>query len=365
MSLATHWPATDANRCDVDMRLSVVVPFHGKAAQLRQTLVGIRRSAPSAELIVVADGLSEDCESLVAEAEGRLVQYTVARGPGAARNLGARVARGRYLAFVDADVVVSPDALEGLCNVLDAEPDLAGVFGSYDLAPADQGFWSQYKNLSHAYVHQESSPEAWTFWAGLGVLRASAFWQVGGFDERLTQPSIEDIELGRRIVAAGFRLRLDPRWRGCHLKVWSLRSSVVTEICRRGVPWAQLLLRTGAASNDLNLRWHLRWSAMLSALGAVLLTASAWMPELLLGSSVCLVATTALNWRYYHWFAEQRGIGFAVRVIPAHLLHHLCNVVSLVTALVLHAISRCGGELPGTLPRARPVGVVGEARRSS
>ena len=82
---------------------------------------------------------------------------------------------------------------------------------------------SQFKNLSHAYVHEVGNPAASTFWAGLGAVRAAAFQRVGGFDERFVRPSVEDIDLGYRLAAAGYPLRLDPAFRGTHLKRWTLR----------------------------------------------------------------------------------------------------------------------------------------------
>ena len=61
-------------------------------------------------------------------------------------------------------------------------PDIAAVFGSYDDEPAEKNFLSQYKNLVHHYVHQQSSSEAVTFWAGCGAIRKEIFFSVGGFD---------------------------------------------------------------------------------------------------------------------------------------------------------------------------------------
>ena len=41
-----------------------------------------------------------------------------------------------------------------------------------------------------------------------------------------------------------------------------------------------------------------------------------------------LRAVLGLNLRCYRWFARVRGLRFAVAVVPAHLLHHLCNGLS-------------------------------------
>ena len=177
---------------------------------------------PDAEVLIAADGAVDDCRALAAAAGAQVVVVPGPSGPAVARNRAAALASGDVLAFVDADVVVAPDALPGMCRLLEAETGLDGVFGAYDLLPPERNFMSQYKNLSHAYVHEVGDTHASTFWAGLGAVRADAFRSVGGFDERFRRPSIEDIELGYRLVAAGYSLRLDVRFRGRHLKRWTL-----------------------------------------------------------------------------------------------------------------------------------------------
>ena len=168
-------------------------------------------------------------------------------GPAVARNRGAELASGDILIFVDTDVVPAQESLSGLCGVLEAEPALGAIFGAYDLEPAAPNFMSQYKNLSHACVHEMGNPEAGTFWAGLGAVRASAFWEVGGFDERLPRPTVEDIELGYRLRRAGHRLRLDPRFRGKHLKKWTVTSSITIDVALAASP--------GRSSSIAMARW--------------------------------------------------------------------------------------------------------------
>jgi GT2 family glycosyltransferase len=344
---------------------TVIIPFHRDLTQLEQSLSAARRTMATAEIIVAADGAIDDCRPLASSCQAQVIDVPGPSGPAVARNRAARVARGDILLFVDADVVVAPGALSGMCALLENDPTIAGVFGAYDLSPSQTNFMSQYRNLSHAFVHETGNPEAATFWAGLGAMRADVFRALGGFDERFSRPCVEDIDLGYRVRRAGYRLRLDPRFRGKHLKRWTLWSSIVIDIRARGVPWAQLIHRYQALTNDLNTRFELRWSVLLAYVLIGSLLATFFVPIAAFAALAATAALVALNFSYYSWFARQRGLGFAVLVVPAHIVHHVCNGISYVIGTGLHIFGRFGVQLPGTLPAAEwtsvPV-VTGEGR---
>jgi len=329
---------------------TIIIPFHRNLAQLARSLPAARRSLPTAEILVAADGAIEDVRPLAAASAARVIEVAGPRGPAVARNRAAAAATGDVLVFVDADVVPAPDALSGMCRLLHANPDLAAVFGAYDLDPPERNFMSQYKNLSHACIHESGNPEAATFWAGLGAIRTDTFRQVGGFDERFARPSVEDIDLGYRVRRAGNRLRLDPRFRGTHLKRWTFWNSIVTDIRARGIPWTQLIYRYGALANDLNTRLELRLSVVLSYLIVASLAAMIAWPRAGLIGAAALAVLVAINRRYYAWFAQRRGAWFAVRVVPAHVLYHLCNGVSFAVGTIAHLGTRMGIRVPGALP---------------
>jgi hypothetical protein len=304
---------------------------------------------PDAEVLVVADGAREDPSPLAAAHGSSVIDIDGPRGPAVARNIAAQSASGDLLMFVDADVVVMPHALPGMAHFLTISPEVSAVFGAYDHAPVATNFISQFRNLYHAYVHEASGEDGSTFWSGLGAIRASAFYAVGGFDERFSRPSVEDIDLGYRLCASGHRIRLDTRFRGGHLKRWSLRSSVSTDILDRGVPWTQLVLRFGVPSNALNVSGAHALSAVTTHL-LLLAIAAAWYDARALAlAGLALGIVLGLNLRCYRWFARVRGLRFAVAVVPAHLLHHLCNGLSFALGCGLALASACGLRLPGAL----------------
>jgi glycosyltransferase involved in cell wall biosynthesis len=95
--------------------LSLVVPVYNVAPYLPRCLESLAALTPPAdEIVVVDDGSTDDCPRILAGFAPRLPRMRVIRqengGLSAARNTGLDAARGKYLAFVDSDDFVSPDA---------------------------------------------------------------------------------------------------------------------------------------------------------------------------------------------------------------------------------------------------------------
>jgi glycosyl transferase family 2 len=274
-------------------------------------------------------------------------------GPAQARNAGALEGTGDVLVFVDADVVVAPDAFQLIRKAFDDDPGLVALFGSYDDDPPTAGVVASFRNLLHHHVHQSSAGEATTFWAGLGAIRKSEFLAAGGFDtERYPHASFEDVELGLRLAEAGKRIELRPEIMGSHLKQWSLAGMVRTDLLDRGVPWVSLLLRHRTMSSALNLGWRHRLSALCS-LGAPLALA-ARRPRAALAALLGLVA---LNRSFYMLLLRRGGPIRALAGVGLHALHHATAVAAVPLGIVAHLREPAR---PAVMPELRPEPVPAE-----
>lgn len=312
------------------MAVSVIVPFYNSGAELAECVGALERECGAdSELVLVDDGSTLAPALAPGSRNTRLLRLAQNSGPAAARNHGARHARGEILFFVDADVVVHAGALARVQQAFDETADLAAVFGSYDNQPKAAGLISQYRNLLHHFVHQNGSPEAATFWAGCGAIRKAVFEQIGGFDEkRFAKPSIEDIELGYRLRAAGHRIRLDKALQGKHLKRWTLGSMLRTDIYDRALPWSRLILQTKNLPNDLNLKQSQRASFVLALGACAFLLLSLFRPLWLLAAGGAVCGLVLLNRPLYAFFRQQRGIGFASATVALQFLYFLYSGIS-------------------------------------
>lgn len=171
--------------------LSVVVPTRNSARTLERCLQAVRRQTLAVELIVV-DNHSTDDTAMIAAAYADLVEVA---GPerSAQRNRGARLARGRYLLFLDSDQVLDPEVAEEAVRLLDVAPQLAALV--VPEVAEGRGFWAACRRLEKALYLGEASVEA------ARVFRREIFDRVGGFDTTLS--GLEDWELTDRVRGGG------------------------------------------------------------------------------------------------------------------------------------------------------------------
>lgn len=323
--------------------VSVVVPAYQASRVLPACLEAIEASDPAPlEVLVVDDGPSTDGTGAVAQSRGaRVITMPRQMGPGGARNAGVAAARGEILVFVDSDVRVHPNAVGMLVRTLTDDPELVAAFGSYDTSPPERSVTSQYKNLLHHFVHQRGREDAISFWAGLGAVRRGAFEAVGGFDAaRYGRPSIEDIELGYRLLAAGGRMRLVKLAQGTHLKRWTLKGMLKTDFFDRGIPWTELILDTGQMPNDLNLGWRHRMGVAAAGLALAAAAGALFFPRLWVVVLLMLAIAVASGGDLFSFFARERGLLFALRTIPLHLAYFVTSGLAFAVGTVRHLTRR-------------------------
>ncbi|MFD3926998.1 mycofactocin biosynthesis glycosyltransferase MftF [Streptomyces sp. NPDC058614] len=261
-------------------RLTVVVPVRDRAPELDRLLAGIGDRTP---VIVVDDGSRDPgAVARVAARHGaHLVALDTNRGPAAARNSGLRQVRTPYVAFVDSDVVLGPDALLMLLRHFH-DPRLA-LAAPRILGLDTSGRWAARYEAARssldlgpdpALVHPRSRV-SWVPSACL-VARVDALGQ--GFDDGLRVG--EDVDLVWRLAAEGQRVRYDPSVTVRHdhrtrVTAWLARKayygSGAHELAvRHGSAIAPAVLTPWAAAVAAALLAQRRWSVLVAA--AVLAT---------------------------------------------------------------------------------------------
>jgi glycosyltransferase involved in cell wall biosynthesis len=174
-------------------RVSVIVPTRNSAATLRACLRSISvQTYPSIETIVVDRDSTDSTRQIASEAGAR----TLLAGPerSAQRNVGARAAGGRWLLFVDSDMVLGPEVVAS-CTAIGG--DEVAVVVPETGAPG--GFLARVRTLEKRCYQGNELVE------GARFFPREPFLAMGGYDERLIAG--EDWDLTDRWRASGRPVR--------------------------------------------------------------------------------------------------------------------------------------------------------------
>lgn len=209
-------------------RFSIIIPAHDEERYLGATLAAIdAQGCQDFETIVVANGCS-DRTAEIAEASARVI-HVEQPDMTVARNVGAREAVGRWLVFLDADVLLPPRALERLAEELGDDGSLA----TFVARPSGSRLWYRVLFALHNFLFRTGLYRS--TW-GVLVCPSELFHRVGAYDPaRFPQ---EHRDLARRLLRLGrYRVIREPvtvsirryeQWgplRFCRFWVWTyLRS---------------------------------------------------------------------------------------------------------------------------------------------
>lgn len=186
--------------------VSVVVPTRSRWHLLSTAALpsALEQEHVRLELIVVDDGSEDETPVRLRElADPRLVvvRHDASRGVAAARNAGIRVARGRWIGFLDDDDLWAPRKLRAQLDAADAAGAVFAYVGGGGLDAARR-FLFAVPPPDPATVTRELL--RWNvIWCGCSnvLARADVVNELGGFDERLVQ--LADWDLWIRLALAG------------------------------------------------------------------------------------------------------------------------------------------------------------------
>jgi hypothetical protein len=182
--------------------ISVIIPTLNEEKYVPRCLKSLVNQTSDRSLeILVVDGGSTDQTVQVAKKYADEVLMKSKAPVGAARNLGAKVANGNILAFIDADTIANPQWLGTIDTAFRREPRAVGLTGPtlpYDGHLSDSityRLWTIYLQRILLYLEM---PHVIGFNC---AYRRAPFLSVGGFDEDSVMS--EDIKLAHKIRRYG------------------------------------------------------------------------------------------------------------------------------------------------------------------
>jgi glycosyltransferase involved in cell wall biosynthesis len=219
----------------------VVIPTRDRPALLARCLDAVCKSVRTGDEVIVVDSASRgaDTRRLAAEFGTRYIRCDV---PGAsrARNAGWRAAGNEIVAFIDDDVLATPEWAASVAAACADHPDVDFFTGRTDFVPGEE-----FTSRSVA-IKKDAEPELFVGYArsdlmGHGAnlfMRRRALAITGGFDDLLgpgtALPAAEDLDLFDRLLAAGCVGRYEPAACALHVQ-WRNRRQLLVLDWRYGI----------------------------------------------------------------------------------------------------------------------------------
>ena len=185
--------------------VSVIIPTYNRAHLIGIAIKSVlNQTYQDFEIIVVDDGSTDNTGEIIRSFKDKRVKYIKKykenKGSSVARNIGIKVARGKYIAFLDSDDEWLPEKLDKQIKVLQSESPEVGVVYS-NLCYIDENGKSMNKSLSRkkeGYIYEDLLGRNYVGTPSTLLIKKVCFNQVGLFDDLLNAQ--EDWDMWIRIA---------------------------------------------------------------------------------------------------------------------------------------------------------------------
>jgi GT2 family glycosyltransferase len=213
--------------------VSVIIVTWNSAEHLPRCLESLSgQTVQDFEVIIIDNGSADQgtdgLEKTYSRLDLRLERLDANRGFAVANNIGARLARGRWLALLNADAFPNANWLEKILEAANRHPEFS-FFSSRQLQYAQPDIldgsgdeyhisglaWRRFYNHP-AQEYGLSEEEVFSACAAAAIYKRDDFLEVGGFDESYFA-YFEDVDLSFRLRLAGGRCLYVPQAEVCHV----------------------------------------------------------------------------------------------------------------------------------------------------
>ena len=192
--------------------VSIIIPCHNVEHTIVNTINAIKESIMecdsswSWEIVAINDGSEDNTQKILEKIKNITpINHKANRSLSCARNTGIKNSKGQYLAFIDADIVVSKKWFGEMLAVLTGENNIIGVTGTLKpqpdskMSPLNKYLFSTYRGQQN--VNKNTALNYKSFVFSNTIIKRSVLDEVGFFDESLKHYGGEDTELAIRIHA--------------------------------------------------------------------------------------------------------------------------------------------------------------------
>lgn len=214
-------------KLDYSLNVSIIIPVFNNLNLTQRCLDSIIRNTQneSYEIILVDNGSTDGTKEFLRELGDKKITplfLNENKGFVEACNLGAKIARGKYLIFLNNDTEVTPKWLEPLIQTMESNSE-CGAVGSKLIYPdgrlqeaggivfSDGHGWNYGRGMDPSDPRFNFIREV-DYCSGAALMVRRSLWdEIGGFDSRYAPAYYEDTDLCFEIRKRGFKVYYQPK----------------------------------------------------------------------------------------------------------------------------------------------------------
>jgi glycosyltransferase involved in cell wall biosynthesis len=199
-----------------DELVSITIPTHNSESAIEVCLRSIKEQTYLKYEVIVVDNYSTDStKEIVRKFGAKIIEKETGRSQ--ARNIGAKIATGKFILFLDSDMELTPNIVSECVNRIKQGYDALII----PEKSVGEGFWAECKALEKTCYIGDNILEAARFY------KRSVFNSTGGYDRELLFGEDKDLDI--RLRKSGFKIGRIRAFIQHHEGRLNLRESTLTK----------------------------------------------------------------------------------------------------------------------------------------
>jgi glycosyltransferase involved in cell wall biosynthesis len=204
---------------------SIIIPFYNSRNVIKKCLSSIFKSRyKDFEVISVSDNSDKETINIVRKFNTKLILINKNKGTAYARNLGAEHARGKYIIFVDSDIMIKKNHLSIIKKNILKYPSEVAFQGIYDSKINYKSIVVTYLQL---YLCYYTFSKKIAFIKNLNgsfiIIKNLFFKKLKGFDKNFKSSNAEDADFGYKILENQKKIRILRDIKVTHMPQWTFK----------------------------------------------------------------------------------------------------------------------------------------------
>ncbi|MBI4009008.1 glycosyltransferase family 2 protein [Candidatus Roizmanbacteria bacterium] len=330
--------------------LSIVIPTYNSQNTIQTPLLSINNSQfknfNRIEVILIDDKSKDRTLKKIKEIQSVLsykltvFQLKKHSGPAKARNYGVKKAKGDYILFLDSDVELAKSTLR-YAYLLSEDNKIKAFTGIWHYRQKTDEFFPNFKAMRdwvYWFIEREKYARYYLFSTRIAGIEKKLFQKIGGFDEKFTQPTVEDIELTHRIEKHT-KIRFSPELLIYHEFEDFL--PIAIKYFKRARDWIGLYQKR-LRFDPVTTSKKEAFKALLAGLLVITLILSAFHWIFLYIAIIIAIQFTNLEWYFWTFVLKQKGSIFLLKSIISSIILYLIIDLGSAWGLIISRLQKKG-----------------------